>query len=111
MVSVLTSNVIDCGLETWFCQTKDYKIGICCFSAKQASLKSKSIDWLGQNQGNVSLWSNMSTHRLLFQWASTTKIQLSVLVYYKVNIFIISSNGTYFRHDIAEKLTLSNNHY
>jgi hypothetical protein len=35
---------------------------------------------LAQNQNNVSKWSNMSIRRLLFQWASTIKIQLSVLV-------------------------------
>jgi hypothetical protein len=31
----------------------------------------------------VSEWSDMSTCGLLFQWASTIKIQLSVLVYSK----------------------------
>jgi len=34
-------------------QTKDYKIGICCFSAKHAALRRKSKDWLAQNQKNV----------------------------------------------------------
>jgi uncharacterized membrane protein YfhO len=34
--------------------TKDYEIGICCFSAKHAALKRKSKDWLAQNQDNVS---------------------------------------------------------
>ena len=34
MVSVLASSVIDRGFEPWLGQTKDYKIGICCFSAK-----------------------------------------------------------------------------
>jgi hypothetical protein len=29
-------------------QTKNYKIGICCFSAKHAALQSKSKDWLDQ---------------------------------------------------------------
>jgi hypothetical protein len=36
--------------------------------------------WLTQNQNNVSEWSDRSTRGLLFQWASTIKIQLSVLV-------------------------------
>ena len=27
-------------------QTKDYEIGICCFSAKHAALRRKSKDWL-----------------------------------------------------------------
>jgi hypothetical protein len=35
MVSVLASSAVDRGLEPWSGQTKDYKIGICCFSTKQ----------------------------------------------------------------------------
>ena len=49
------------------CQTKDYKVGICCFTAKQAALRRMSRDWLAQNQNNVSEWSDMSTRGLLFQ--------------------------------------------
>ena len=43
MVSVLASNAVDRGLEPRSGQTKDYKIGICCFSAKHAarSIKEK----------------------------------------------------------------------
>ena len=44
-----------------------YKIGICCFSAKHAALRSKSKDWSTRNQNNVSEWSNMSIRGLLFQ--------------------------------------------
>jgi hypothetical protein len=44
----------------------DYKIIICCFSAKHAALRRKSKDWLAHNQNNVSGWSNMSTRGLLF---------------------------------------------
>ena len=33
MVSVLVSIVVDRGVEPWSGQTKEYKIGICCFSA------------------------------------------------------------------------------
>jgi hypothetical protein len=47
--------------------TGDYKIGICCFSAKHAALRRKSKDWLAQNQNNVSEWSDMSTRGTLFQ--------------------------------------------
>jgi hypothetical protein len=54
-------------------QTKDYKIGICCFSAKHASLRTKSKYWLARNQDDVSKWVNMSISGLLFQWASITK--------------------------------------
>jgi hypothetical protein len=33
-VSVLISRVVDCGFDPRSGQTKDYEIGICCFSAK-----------------------------------------------------------------------------
>jgi len=46
-------------------QTKEYKIGLCCFSAKHAALRRKSKDWLARNQDNVSEWSNMSIHGLI----------------------------------------------
>ena len=42
MVSVLASNAIDRGFESRSSHTKDYKIGICCFSAKHAALRCKS---------------------------------------------------------------------
>jgi hypothetical protein len=80
MVSVLASSAVDRGYEPWSGQTRDFKIGICCFSAKHAALRRKSKDWLSRNQDDVSEWGDMSTRRLLFQWASTIKIQLSVLV-------------------------------
>ncbi len=67
MVSVLASSAVDHGFRARSCQTKDYKIGIGCFSAKQAALRRKSKDWLAQNQNNVSEWSDMSIRRLLFQ--------------------------------------------
>ena len=37
MDSVLASSVVDCGFEHRSGQTKDYEIGICCFSAKHAA--------------------------------------------------------------------------
>jgi hypothetical protein len=40
---------------------------LCCFSAKHAALKSKSKDWLSRNEDNMSEWSDMFTHTLLFQ--------------------------------------------
>jgi len=49
-------------------QAKDYKLGICCFSAKHATLRRKSKDWLALNQDNVSVWDDMSIHGLLSQW-------------------------------------------
>ena len=82
----LALSAVDHGFETWSGQTKDYKIGICCFSAKHATLRRKSKDWLARNQNNMSEWSDMSIRGLLFQWASTINIQLSLLVYYKVDL-------------------------
>ena len=54
LVSVLTSSAVDWGVEPRSGQTKDSKIGICCFSAKHAALRRKSKGWLAQNQDNVS---------------------------------------------------------
>ena len=67
MVSVLASGVVDRDFEPRSGQTKDYEIGICCFSTKHAALKRKSKDWLARNQDNVSPWGYMSIHGLLFQ--------------------------------------------
>jgi hypothetical protein len=39
MVSVLDSSAVDRGFEPRSGQTKDYNIGICCFSAKHASFR------------------------------------------------------------------------
>jgi hypothetical protein len=58
MVSVLASSEVDRGFEPQSGQTKDYKIGICCYSAKHAALRRKSKDWLALNHNNM-----------LFQWA------------------------------------------
>ena len=74
MVSMIASSAVDHGFEPRSGKTKTYKIGICCFSAKHASLKRKSKDWLAWNQDNVSEWHNMSIRGLLFHRASTIKI-------------------------------------
>jgi hypothetical protein len=85
-------------LITEFCLQfrKNNKIGIFCISAKHTALRRKSKDWLAWNRDNVSEWGNMSIHELLFQSASTIKIQLSVF-------------STWFSWKIAE-LALRNNH-
>ena len=80
MVCLLASSAVDCGFEPWWGQTKDYEIGICCFPSKHAALRRKSKDRLARNRENVSEWGNMSISWLLLQWASTIKMQLSVLV-------------------------------
>ena len=90
MVSAVTSNAVDRVFESRSGQSKDYKIGICCFSAKHTVLRTKSNDWFAWNQDNVSEWGGMPTQRLFFQWASTITIQLSVLAWYKADLIIIS---------------------
>jgi hypothetical protein len=62
MGCMLTSSAIDHGFESWSGQTKDQKIGICCFSAEHAAL--------GRN---LSEWGGMSFLGLLFQWAKHYK--------------------------------------
>ena len=95
LVLMFTSNVADIGFQSGSCQTKNYKIGICCFSAKHIVLRWRSKEWLALNQ-DVSEWQVYPQ----FQWASTLNIQLIMLVKYKVDI--ISWNVTCSRHDIAE---------
>jgi hypothetical protein len=67
MASVLASSEVDRWFEPRSGQTKDYKIGMCCFSAKHVALRRKSKDWLARNQNNVSEWGDMSIGGLLFQ--------------------------------------------
>jgi hypothetical protein len=67
MVSVLVSSAVECGFKPRSGQAKDYKIGMCCFSAKHTALRRKSKDWLARNQNNVSEWNDTSTRGLLFQ--------------------------------------------
>ena len=61
MIPVLSLSAEDRGLNPRSGQTKNYKIGIYCFSAEHAELRRKSKDWLAQNQDNVSDWVDMST--------------------------------------------------
>jgi hypothetical protein len=67
MVNMLVSRAVDRGFKPWSGQTKDHKIGICCFSTKHAALRRKSKDWLARNKNNVSEWSDMPIRGLLFQ--------------------------------------------
>ena len=71
-------------------QTKDYKIGICCFFTKHVVLRRKSKNWLAKNQDNFSEWGDMClcggvgrhvSLRTCFKTTfSTIPIQLSVLI-------------------------------
>jgi hypothetical protein len=80
MVSVLPSNVVDRGLEPRSGRTKCYKIGLCCFSAKQEALRRKNkLRLVGSESGKYVRMDDMSIRVLLFQWTTNIKIQLGVL--------------------------------
>ena len=64
IVSVLASSGVDRGFEFRSNQIKDYKIGICCFSAKHAVLRRKNKDWLARNRDNMSGMGDMSIRGL-----------------------------------------------
>ena len=98
-------NVVDHGIELRSGQTKNYNIGICCFSANHAALRSKNKDQLVRNQNNVFEWRDISTHG-----HNTIKIQLSMLVQYKADITSISLNVTCSHHGIFSYLVLNDNH-
>ena len=65
-VMVIVWSVVDRVFESRPGQTKDYKIGICCCSAKHAALRRKSKDWLARNQ-DVSECCDLSISGLLIQ--------------------------------------------
>jgi len=50
MVSMLTSSVVDHEFKAQSGQTKDSEIGICCFSAKHAALRSNSNERLTDSE-------------------------------------------------------------
>jgi hypothetical protein len=63
---MLALSAVDRRFDPWSGQTKDYKIGIYCFSAKHAALSRKSKDWLARNHDDVSEWDGMSICKLVF---------------------------------------------
>ena len=56
MVSALASGAVYHWFESRSGETKDYEIGICCFSVKHTAFRRQSKDWLARNQNNVSEW-------------------------------------------------------
>ena len=66
-INVLVSGAVDHGFELRSRQFKDYEIGICCFSAKNAALRKRSNEWLTCIQDNMSKWCDMSILGLLFR--------------------------------------------
>jgi hypothetical protein len=49
MVSVIASRAVDSEFKPWLGQIKDNKIGICCFSTKNAELK--ELELVGLDSG------------------------------------------------------------
>jgi hypothetical protein len=92
MISVFVSSAKGCGFEPRPGQIKDYKIGICFFSVKDAELIRQSKDWLVRNQDNVSEWINMSTRGLLFLWTNIHTMRVSLVQnrhhLSKINLFL-----------------------
>jgi hypothetical protein len=84
-------------------QTKDYKIGICCFSAKNAAIRRKA-----NIIGAIYLSADYSFSKL-----ALCKIQKSVLVLYEADLIInslkISLFSAWYSWNKAE-LALNNNH-
>ena len=107
MVSVLASSAVDRGIVSRLGETKDYTIGICCFSAKHTTLRRKSKYLLVRNQDNLFERGDMSIRGLLFQWASTIQNptrRVGLVQSGQINLF-----SPWYSWKIAE-LALSNNH-
>jgi hypothetical protein len=111
IVSVLASSAVGPGFEPRSGHTKDYEIGMCCFSSKYTALRRKRKDWSARNQNKVS--SGVSIRGLLFHWASNITIKLSRLFYYKADLITISLKinlfSPWYSWKIAE-LALNYNH-
>jgi hypothetical protein len=99
MVSVLASSTVDRGFEPRSGQTKDFKMGICCFSAKHANsaifqlhhgknqlifneimirsalYSTNSLSWIFivLAHWNNSLWIDMSPYSDTLSWSRTNK--------------------------------------
>ena len=92
MVSVLTANLCcrSC-VEPGRVKPKTLKLVFVASLDNHAALTSNSKNCLVRIMCPSGATTNMSTSRLLFQLAGTMKIQLSILVLYKVDIIIILS--------------------
>jgi hypothetical protein len=63
MVSVLASSVVVRGFEPGSGYTKYYEIGICCFSTKHATLRSKKLLARGINTNHAAIVFDITHHR------------------------------------------------
>ena len=114
MVSMLALSEVDCGFEHRAGQIKDYTIGICCFSAKNAALKRKNIDWLAQNQDIFSSGVTFLSAYYCFSDLALKKHQKACWSSTKQTSSSSQWNLTCSRHDIAEQIAelvvFNNNH-
>jgi hypothetical protein len=69
MSRTLTSSAVDRGFDPWSGQFKDYKIGICCFSAKHCSIK------VEKEPGTFGIKQQSPTHSIK-TWISLFYLQL-----------------------------------
>ena len=94
MVSMFASTSIKRYFEPRSNLTKDFIIGICCFSVWHTILKKTwlALRWLCKD--NMSEWSGMSSRGRVLQWS--IKIQLSNVVWWKSVIILISSKCNLF---------------
>jgi len=79
MVNVFALSVVDGEFDP--CRVNPLTIKLVLpVAASSLSTQSKSKTRVAQNKDNMSEWSDLSTRGLLFQWTSTIKIQLRMLV-------------------------------
>ena len=103
MVIILTSRAVGCGFEPPSSQAKDYKIDICCFSAKHPPLRRKSRDCsLGIM---LYIWATYLHTDCCFSELALLKCNKAYWSY-KMDIIIISSNVNCSPLGIAEKLLI-----
>ena len=86
----------DIGISGWygiwygFCHVLFSMYTVCSSKKKHYGFVYNSLSKKANiRQNTFQIEGNMSIHRLLCQWASTIKIQLSMLVLYKADLIII----------------------
>jgi hypothetical protein len=76
MVKVLTSSAVECGFEPRSDQTKNYKIGMCCFSARLTVLRRKNKYLLG-SESEYCVRVKRHVYPQTACWSSIKQISLS----------------------------------
>jgi hypothetical protein len=90
---VLVLSAVDRGFAPLSDQTKDNIIGVCCFSAKHALLRSKSKEWLDRNRNNVTEWRVVSTRGLFsvsyYYQNPTKRVSLIHYHYHPIKMYFV----------------------